>query len=82
MKLELYQSVALSQDIPEHQLKKGDIVTLVDYAQHPNGGEDGYVLEVFNAVGDSILVLALPMSYVEPLRANELLTVRAISEEA
>ncbi len=52
MKLELYQYVALLRDVPEQRLKKGDIALLVDYAPHPSGGEDGYILEVFNAVGE------------------------------
>ncbi len=78
MKLELYQRVALLHDVPEHRLKKGDVATLVDYVPHPGGGEDGYVLEVFNAVGESIAVIAVPMSAVVPLRSDEILSVRLL----
>jgi hypothetical protein len=78
MKLELYQQVALLHDVPQHRLKKGDVATLVDYAPHPSGGEDGYVLEVFNAVGQSLAVIAVPMSAVAPLRADEVLSVRSL----
>jgi hypothetical protein len=78
--LELYQRVALSHEIPEHNLKKGDVVTLVDYVTHPSGGEDGYVLEVFNAVGKSIDVIAVPTSAVQPLRNDEILTVRSLAK--
>jgi hypothetical protein len=81
MKLELYQRVALLHDLPEHGLKKGDVATLVDYAPHPGEGEDGYVLEVFNAVGESIAVIAVPMSSVNTLRADEILSVRALNSE-
>jgi hypothetical protein len=31
MTLELYQEVALTRDLPEYQLRAGDIVTLVDF---------------------------------------------------
>jgi hypothetical protein len=78
--LELYQRVALSHELPEHNLKKGDVVTLVDYVTHPSGGENGYVLEVFNAVGESIDVIAVPMSDVQPLRNDEILTVRSLAK--
>jgi hypothetical protein len=78
MKLELYQRVALLRDVPEHRLKKGDVATLVDYVPHPSGGEDGYVLEVFNAIGESIAVIAVPMSAVVPLRSDEILSVRLL----
>ncbi|MFB8791884.1 MAG: DUF4926 domain-containing protein [Potamolinea sp.] len=78
--LELYQRVVLSRNIPEHKLKKGDVLTLIDYVPHPSGCEDGYILEVFNAVGESINVIAVPMSAVEPLRNDEILTVRSLAE--
>jgi hypothetical protein len=78
--LELYQRVALIHDLPGHNLKKGDVVTLVDYVTHPSGGENGYVLEVFNAVGESIDVISVPISAVQPLRNDEILTVRSLAK--
>jgi hypothetical protein len=38
------------------------------------------VLEVFNAVGESIAVIAVPISVVEALRADEILTVRSLAQ--
>jgi hypothetical protein len=76
--LELYQQVALCRDLPEHQLRKGDLVTLIDRVPHPAGGENGYILEVFNAIGESIAVITVPQSAVEPLRSHEILTVRSL----
>lgn len=77
MMLELYQEVALTCDLPEYELKAGDVATLVDVVPHPTDGEEGCVLEVFNAVGESIAVIAVPVSAVEALRADEILTVRS-----
>ncbi len=77
MPLELYQEVALTRDVPEHELKAGDIATLVDFVSHPASGEDGCVLEVFNAVGESVAVVAVPISAVAALQADEILTVRS-----
>jgi hypothetical protein len=79
MTLELYQEVALTRDLPEYELIAGDIATLVDFVPHPSGGEEGCVLEVFNAVGESITVITVPISAVEVLRADEILTVRSLS---
>jgi hypothetical protein len=80
MKLELYQRVALGRDFPEYQLQRGDVATLVDYVPHPSGGEDGYVLEVFNAIGESIMVVVVPESAVESLRADEVMAVRPLAQ--
>ncbi|MGD1939973.1 MAG: DUF4926 domain-containing protein [Leptolyngbyaceae cyanobacterium] len=77
MSLELYQEVALMRDLPEHQLQAGDVATLIDFVTHPEAGEAGCVLEVFNAIGESIAVIAVPQSTVEVLRSDEILTVRS-----
>jgi hypothetical protein len=55
-------------------------VTLIDRVPHPTGGEAGYILEVFNAIGESIAVITAPQSAVEPLRSHEILTVRSLTE--
>ena len=80
MKLDLYQRVALSCDFPEYNLKRGDIATLVDYVPHPDKDENGCVLEVFNAIGESIRVVVVPESAIEPLRADEVIAVRTLEE--
>ncbi|MDJ0733570.1 MAG: hypothetical protein QNJ47_05690 [Nostocaceae cyanobacterium] len=36
MNFELFQRVALNRDLPEHQLKKGDVATLIDFIPHPH----------------------------------------------
>ncbi len=76
MKPELYQRVALHCDLDEHQLKRGDVAMFVDRVPHPSGGEEGAVLEFFNALGESIAVVVVGESDIETLRANEVLSVR------
>jgi hypothetical protein len=78
--LELYQEVALRRDVPEHGLKRGDVATLVDFAPSSDGKERGAVLEVFDAVGNTLAVVILPDSDVEPLHAGEILSVRALAQ--
>ena len=71
-----FQRVALTRDVEEHRLRAGDVATVVDLVPHPEDGEAGCVLEVFNALGDSIAVIVVPLSTVEPLDANEVFAVR------
>jgi len=79
MKFDLYSRVALAQDLPEHRLCRGDVVTVVDYHAVRSGQEPGYSLEVFNAVGETVDVVTVRESQIEPLTANELLTVRSLA---
>jgi hypothetical protein len=76
--VQLYQQVALRRDVAEHHLQKGDVAVVVDSVPHPRGGEDGCVLEVFNALGESIAVITVPQSDLEPLRSDEVLSVRPL----
>jgi hypothetical protein len=80
MTMELYQEVALTRDLPEYGLRSGDVATLVDFIPHPSGGEEGCVLEVFNAIGESFAVIAVPIFVVEVLRPDEILTVRPLAK--
>lgn len=80
MTLELYSEVALTQNIAEHNLKIGDVATLVDFVPHPQGGEEGCVLEIFNAVGESIDVVTVPISAIKSLSASEILTIRPLKQ--
>lgn len=80
MNLPLYEQVALRVDLPKHNLRAGDVGRLVDYVPHPTGGEEGCLLEIFNALGQSIAVVAVPASAIEPLRADEILSVRPLAQ--
>ncbi len=77
MEFELYTDAALARDVPEHRLKRGDIVKLVDYHVAPDGTE-GYSVEVFNAVGGTLAVIAVPTSALEALRQDEVLSARSL----
>ena len=80
MSLEVFTEIALNRDLAEHHLKAGDLATLIDFVPHPQGGELGCVLEVFNAVGESIAVVTVPISAIKPLAANEVLTIRSLEK--
>ena len=81
MKIDLFQRVALKIDIPDQGLRKGDVATIVEQLPGKNT-EDGYALEVFNAVGQSIAVVTVPESAVEPLTADKIPSVRPLAKTA
>jgi hypothetical protein len=79
MAFELFSRVALRENFPQHHLHRGDVATIVDH--HPVAeGEDGYSLEVFNAIGETIAVLVVGESQIEPLMRNEVLHIRVLDE--
>ncbi|WP_231948089.1 DUF4926 domain-containing protein [Phormidesmis priestleyi] len=45
MKFALFSRVALSQDIPKYNLRRGSVGTVVEFYPMPEGQEDGYSLE-------------------------------------
>ena len=77
MKFELYTDAALACDVPEHRLKRGDIVKLVDHHIAHDGAE-GYSIEVFNAVGGTLAVIVVPASALVALRKDEVLCARSL----
>jgi hypothetical protein len=76
MKYPLFTRVALAEDLPKQNLRRGDLATIVEYYEGSPGQEPGYELEVFNAVGDTFAVVTARESQIESLWKDELLTVR------
>ncbi len=77
MKYELFKEAVLLKDIPEKKLKKGDVATIVEH--HPSAiSEDGYTLEVFNALGDTISLVTLSESEIDTLKETEVFSVRSL----
>ena len=77
MKYELFKQVVLRKDIPEKKLKKGDVATVVEHHESKTS-EDGYTLEVFNVLGDTIVVITLSESEIEPMKEIEVFSVRPL----
>ncbi|MGB7414491.1 MAG: DUF4926 domain-containing protein [Thermosynechococcaceae cyanobacterium] len=79
MAFELFTRVALRDDFPRYKLCRGDVATVVEH--HPvTDKEDGYSLEVFNAIGETIAVFVVAESQIEPLIHNEVLHIRVLDE--
>jgi hypothetical protein len=79
MKFPLYTDVALACDLPEHRLRRGDLLRLVEHHIAP-GGAEGYSAEVLGAKGQTFAVIAVEARALEALRDDEVLSVRAIAD--
>jgi len=64
VRFDLYTDATLSRDFPEHRLCRGGVVKIVGHHRSTNG-ESGYSIEVFNTVGNTIVVTAVPQSALE-----------------
>lgn len=76
MTYELYSQIALAEDIPEHDLKRGDVARVVEKIPPASMEPRSYVLEVFNALGESMNVIIVKANQIEPLQNDEYFTVR------
>lgn len=71
-----FHRIALAEDLPQENLRRGDVATIVEIYEGRPGQEPGYELEVFNAVGETISVITVRESQIESLRSDEVLNVR------
>ena len=79
MTFELFLRVALRTNVAEYGLRRGAVATIVDH--HPvREGEDGYSLEVFNALGETIAVVVVSESQISPMARNEVLQIRVLEK--
>ena len=79
MTFKLFSRVALRTDVAEYGLRRGNVATIVDH--HPvREGEDGYSLEVFNALGETIAVVVVSESQISPMARNEVLQIRVLEK--
>ena len=76
MTYKLFTRVSLAEDLPEYRLHKGDLATIIERHEGKPGQETGYSLEVFNAAGETIAVLVVEESKINPVKGNEILHVR------
>ena len=61
MSFELFSDVILTADLPEKDLKTGDVGTVVEHHVVP-GMEDGYSVEFFDMTGQTVAVVTMNAS--------------------
>jgi len=75
---DLFPDVVLTADVPEEGLMAGDVGTVVDRHGVP-GHEDGYSVEFFDMMGQSVAVVTVPQRMLRsPTRADRP-AVRAVA---
>ena len=67
----LYEEVALTRDLPEENLKEGDVAVVVDYLPHPTGEKKAQSWKFSMQFGESMAVVVVPISAIESLRADQ-----------
>ena len=75
MTLNLHTRVALTVDLPEVQLRAGDVGVVVMV----HGEHEGYELEIFSADGHTLDVVTVEAEHVRPVNRRDVLHVRALS---
>jgi hypothetical protein len=75
MSYQLYTQVVLLKDVPEVNLKMGDIGIVVDEVRNPEAGT-GLILEFFDANGQTVAVNIIDEKLVGPLPDHSILQVR------
>jgi Domain of unknown function (DUF4926) len=78
MKLPLFKQVALLRDFPEEGLRKGDIVTTVEFLEARRDLPNAYYVEAFNALGKTIAVFVVYESDIEALTDHDVLSRRTM----
>ena len=81
MRFDLYSRAVLAKDLPEHGLKQGDVGVVVEHIARSTG-EDGYIIEFFDAQGQTVDVVPLLESDLELPRPNTILTYRELNRAA
>lgn len=65
MNFDLFSSVVLTHDLPESGFRRGDVATVVEQIPATPNRQGGYLLEVFDASGNTIDVISVLESEVE-----------------
>jgi Domain of unknown function (DUF4926) len=79
MKFEMFSWAALKTNLPRHRLRRGDLATVVEYHRGRPNQEPGYTLEVLNALGETIAVVTVRESQIEPLTEKAILNARQLA---
>jgi hypothetical protein len=66
MEPQMYSSVRILRDDPTQQVRAGDEGALVDWIDHPAGGERGAIIELYGGREDP--VVTVPASWIEAIQ--------------
>jgi hypothetical protein len=81
MKFNLFSRAILTKNFPQYGLKQGDMGIVVEYIERSTE-EDGYIIEFFDAQGQTVDVVPVLESDLELPRSNTILTYRELDRVA
>jgi len=79
MAFEPYNDVILTRDVPERGLRAGEVGTIVERHVAPRLPEDGYSVEFFDMIGNTVAVVTVPASALRLPTPADRPAVRALS---
>ena len=75
-KFEMYQQVVLSKALPQYDLQKGDVATIVEIMKQEN--KTGYCLEIFDNNGATLKVIVAEESEISEIKPHSVLNYRQL----
>ena len=69
-----FETVVLTENLPEHKLKSGDVGTIV----HTHDDGEAYVVEFITYGGNTVAVVTLTSDQIRPAQKTEMPHARAI----
>ena len=82
MSVDLFQRVVITRDIPEEELCRGDLATVVEVHRNGKGNAIGYEVELFAADGRTLAVASVPADVVRQPTPTDRLTSRVAEVHA
>ncbi|MCY7351626.1 MAG: DUF4926 domain-containing protein [Cytophagaceae bacterium] len=82
MKFDLFSTVILARDLPESNFQRGDVATIVEQIPGNSTQENGYLLEVFDASGNTLDVISVFESEIELPKPNAVVNYREYEKTA
>lgn len=79
-----YVRVALGVDLLYHGLRAGDVAVVLDVLPptDTSDGVAGVAIEVHSALGDTVAVVVVAITDIQPLRHDEVFSVRCWKDRA
>lgn len=82
MKYDLFSTVVLACDQPKSGFRRGDVATVVEQIPATPNREGGYLLEVFDASGNTLDVISVLESEIELPKPDAVVNYREFEKAA
>ena len=79
MKIKLYEYATIQADIANMGLQAGDVVLVLEQILDTHGKCTAYMVESFNATGQTLSVFTIEASLVKAFQKNQVLHIRSMS---